>query len=884
MAENGLFGGLLILQNETRKNDIGSRVSLLGLTLIFAGVAVFLLLMVQRSRERAQDAAYEEMVDTVTTDYNAEDVTLGTPTGNDENGRRILFLSSYDPTFMSYEDQIDGLMQVFDNSNVTLDVMDMDSKKHADEVKTVFVDRMKARLQTTSYDGVIVGDDAALLFVERYQDTFFKDIPIIFFGVSDYGEGEKAAQDPYITGYLEEDNFKETIDLALRLLPDTKKVVAITDNTLSGTTLGKNFEDTIDEAAYAGLTFETINFGDCTLDELRQKLSELTEGTVVLDIVAFEDADGISYTIPQSAALISRSSPVPVFRPAKGGFRNGCMAGYVNLFENTAASAAKLMLQFIDGTKDPKDQQLQEEMSACYVANYDVMEKFGVSVKNLPQDTVVLNRPQTFNEQYGLVFYPLALMLAGMVVMFLGMNREVTEKTHAEEEQRRISQELRYSSEHDSLTGITNRTTALEKLETDERLRDGQSYAVALVDVDNFKEINEKYGHTSGDALLKLLAGELETLARQAGAEIARYGGDEFLVVFFGRCIDENDRDLASIMDLFCKERPMGIDYVTPHASIGVANAEVGHSAQELLVWAEMALQKAKQHGKNGCFVSSREMREDEGRYEQLKAAILHAIENDGMYMVYQPQVNTRTGQIEGLEALVRMQDADIGPGTFIPIAEENGWIRSIGRLTTRLVCEQIGKWVKGGISVPPVSINYSADQLQDTGYVEYLKTQLEKNNVPPDRIKIEITESLFMANSQQAEDLFHQFEAMGITLLMDDFGTGYSSLNYLSYIPVSVVKIDKTLVDTYMWDNDGIFLKDVIRLVHDLGKVTICEGVETKGQFDRLREFGCDSIQGYYFSRPLSADAASLTMEKGNLFHADDTPMEKTAIRLVQE
>jgi len=872
------------LQNETRKNDIGSRISLLGLTLIFAGVAVFLLLMVQRSRERAQDAAYEAMVDTVTSDYDAEDVTLGTPTGSEVNGRKVLFLSSYDPTFLSYEDQIQGLMQVFDNSGVTLDVMDMDTKKHPDEADTVFADRMRERLQTTSYDGVIVGDDAALLFAEKYQDTFFKDIPIIFFGVSDYEEGEKAAENPYITGYLERDNFRETIDLALRLLPDTKKVVAIIDNTLSGETLEKNFEGAIDDPAYAGLTFETINFGDCTLSDLQNRLSQLTEGTVVLDVIAFEDADGISYTIPQSASVISKASPVPVFRTAKGGFKNGCMAGYVNLFENTAASAANLMMQFLDGTKDPKDQQLQEEMSACYVANYEVMEKFDVSEANLPADTVVLNRPETFNERYGLVFYPLALMLAGMVVIFLGLNREVSEKTHAEAEQRRISEELRFSSEHDSLTGILNRTTALDRLDTDERLRDGKSYAVALVDVDNFKEINEKYGHTSGDALLKLLAGELETLAKQTGAEIARYGGDEFLVVFFGRRVSENDPDLNAIMDLFCKERPMGIDYVTPHASIGVANAEVGHSAAELLVWAEMALQKAKQRGKNGCFVSSREMREDEGRYEQLKAAILHAIENDGMYMVYQPQVNTHTGQIEGLEALVRMQDADIGPGTFIPIAEENGWIRSIGRLTTRLVCEQIGKWLKGGITVPPISINYSAEQLQDTGYVEYLKGQLAKNNVPPDRIKIEITESLFMENSQRAEDLFHQFEDMGITLLMDDFGTGYSSLNYLSYIPVSVVKIDKTLVDTYMWDNDGIFLKDVIRLVHDLGKVAICEGVETKGQFDRLREFGCDSIQGYYFSRPLSADAASRTMEKGNLFHADDAPTEEPPIRLVQE
>lgn len=874
------------MRRKLQDAGLGYRLLIGGMALIIAGGIVFFVLMVRRSNQNAEQDAYDELVDAVTSGYNHEQITTGMPTGSEESGHRVLFLSSYDPTFLTYDDQISGLEEVFDEQGVMLDTLDMETKKHSTQADMEQIEEQVAyRMAQTDYDGIIAADDAALRFVEDHQDEYFKDLPVIFFGVSDTEEGTKAAQDPNITGYLEGDNIEQTLDLALQLLPDTKTVVAIFDNTLTSQVISENYMDLSMEPKYAGLTFASLNFGEFSLDDFCAQVSLLQEGAIIVDVSAFQDGDGINYTVPQSVKAISSAAQVPVFRISKGGFRNGAVAGYVNLFRNTARQAATLMCEILNGEKETKDLALQEQMTACYVVNYTQMQKFHLSMDDLPEGTVILNEPESFLDKYGFIFYPTLLMVAGLLIIVFGLGWEVKERTKAEQDQRRISAELQFSNEHDHLTGIYNRQTALAKIAQDGRLKNGSDYAVMMVDVDDFKELNEKYGHKSGDGLLKSVAWDLQKLAFANNAEVARYGGDEFILLFFDRHLSDDDEIIRQIMALFRKEQPIGIDYVVLHASVGAANSEIGHDANEVLIWAEMALQKAKQQGKNTCTLSTRQMREENRSYEQLKAAILHAIGNDGMYMVYQPQVNTKTGQIVGLEALVRMKDADIGPGTFIPIAEENGWIRSIGRLTTRLVCEQVGKWIATGLSVPPVSINYSAEQLQDLTYVDYLKQQLEANHVPASCIKLEITESLFMDNNQRAEELFKELKDLGIMLLMDDFGTGYSSLNYLSYIPVNVVKIDKTLVDTYMWDNDGIFLRDVIRLVKDLGKSTICEGVETKGQFERLREFGCDCIQGYYFSRPLSADDAFLSMQRGNLFHEDDTPIEEAGdeIRLIE-
>jgi EAL domain-containing protein (putative c-di-GMP-specific phosphodiesterase class I) len=203
------------------------------------------------------------------------------------------------------------------------------------------------------------------------------------------------------------------------------------------------------------------------------------------------------------------------------------------------------------------------------------------------------------------------------------------------------------------------------------------------------------------------------------------------------------------------------------------------------------------------------------------------------------------------------MKEPGLYPGQFIPVIEKNGWIWKIGRITTELVIKQLAEWRDAGHELHPVSVNYSSAQLSDEGYTEFIEKLLDKYDIPAKYLEIEITEGLFLDNDDRAADLFALFAEMGIRLLMDDFGTGYSSLGYLTYIPVDVIKLDKSLVDTYLVDGKDAFINDVIRLVHDLDKEMIIEGVEEQWQYDKLREFGADTIQGYFFSKPLPADEA---------------------------
>jgi EAL domain-containing protein (putative c-di-GMP-specific phosphodiesterase class I) len=219
-----------------------------------------------------------------------------------------------------------------------------------------------------------------------------------------------------------------------------------------------------------------------------------------------------------------------------------------------------------------------------------------------------------------------------------------------------------------------------------------------------------------------------------------------------------------------------------------------------------------------------------------------------------------------GFEALVRMKDGAMGPGEFIPIAEENGWIQQIGRITTELTIRQICIWRNKQLNPPPVSINYSIGQLSDTDYLTYLKQCLVMYAVPVEAIRLEITESLFIRKEREAARFFEAAAAMDIRFMMDDFGTGYSSLAMLQRLPVSEVKIDKSLLDNHFAQSDDRFLNHVIELIHDDGKRALCEGVETKAQRSLLNTLGCDLIQGYYFGKPGSPDQAEGAIRKGTL------------------
>ncbi len=411
---------------------------------------------------------------------------------------------------------------------------------------------------------------------------------------------------------------------------------------------------------------------------------------------------------------------------------------------------------------------------------------------------------------------------------------------------------LKYRAEHDEILDIWNRRAAMEQLKKLIDEKEIDKYSIIMADIDDFKGINETYGTNTADQLLVKLTFELKQYCISRKYILSRYGGDEFLIIIPGEHLDNDSPILEALKYVVGAPISIGGDMVTITVTMGVSNSDDITPPEGLVMEAEVAMNEAKSRGRGVVFIYAEELKQQAREEAAIKDKLTDAFDNDGFFMVYQPQVNSKTKKVCGFEALVRMKQPGIYPGQFIPVAEKNGWIWRIGRITTKLVIKQLAAWRDEGRELHPVSVNFSSNQLNDKEYVEFLENLLRQYNIPARYVEIEITESLFLDRTAQADVFFKKFKDMGIRLLMDDFGTGYSSLGYLTYIPVDVIKLDKSLVDTYLVDGKDVFIKDVIKLMHDLDKEMIIEGVEEKRQFERLREFDADVIQGYYFSKPL--------------------------------
>ena len=438
--------------------------------------------------------------------------------------------------------------------------------------------------------------------------------------------------------------------------------------------------------------------------------------------------------------------------------------------------------------------------------------------------------------------------------IFNGLNRKENCVYYLKNSVNKQNRQLRYMAEHDELLNIYNRRTILSRISD---LPPGTDYSLVLADINGFRSLNETYGQKEVDKILIQLSEALKEKTSVFGGVVGRLKSDEFIILYAGRKLEESSPEIRAVIEAMESRVKAGEDLFHLTASIGVANADHASSPERHLEYAEIAAEAVKTFDKTTVLLYGDELRKTVEEERKTKELLNDAIGNDGFYMMYQPQVDVGTRRVHGYEALVRMKAPDMFPGKFIPVAEKNGLIWKIGRITTELVIRQISEWLRDGLEARPVSINFSSMQLSDEGYLDFLKRTLEKYRVPSRLVEIEITESLFIGKTDQAACLFHEFKAMGIRLLMDDFGTGYSVLGYLSYIPVDVIKLDKSLVDAYLTEGQDHFISNLIALVHDLGKTVIVEGVETDDQVRRLAEFRADVIQGYYFSKPLLPNEA---------------------------
>ncbi len=411
---------------------------------------------------------------------------------------------------------------------------------------------------------------------------------------------------------------------------------------------------------------------------------------------------------------------------------------------------------------------------------------------------------------------------------------------------------LNFLALHDSLTGLPNRRQFNDLLTA--KLAAGKKGAVILLDLDDFKGINDTLGHVFGDRVIEAIALRLSAFADEHTV-ISRFGGDEFLVMVERQDIpDEMDRLIHNIISAFDSNIHIDNNDIEIRFSMGISLfPEDGTDVDQLVMNADLAMYSVKASGKNSYqyFISS--MMNSQMKKSTIETMLRDAIENDGFAIVYQPQVNLRTGEVYGYEALLRLKESDVSPAEFVPIAEINGSIIRIGRIVTEKVVRQLQAWKTSGMELKPVSINFSANQLHDSGYLNFIGAILTECDIDPQYIEIEVTEGIFLENKQATLVFLRRLKEMGIAISIDDFGTGYSSLNYLTFLPVDKIKLDRSLNIKFLAMENTKVMNSLISLAHSLGLTVIAEGIETRDQVERLKDAECDFIQGFYYSRPLA-------------------------------
>lgn len=433
--------------------------------------------------------------------------------------------------------------------------------------------------------------------------------------------------------------------------------------------------------------------------------------------------------------------------------------------------------------------------------------------------------------------------------------------------ERKVAQQQLFDlAHHDSLTGLPNRALFMEHLNgavARSRRRTSLGFAVMMLDLDRFKVINDTLGHLAGDQLLVGVATRLRHCLREVDTP-ARLGGDEFTILIDGiHNVRDATRTAERIHDSL--KAPFDIDgkEVTASASIGIVMMDARYErSTDLLRDADVALYRAKEDGRSRYQVFDQEMHGTVSAQLRLESDLSHAIERDELMLHYQPIIESATLKVVGFEALVRWRHPELGivsPVEFIPIAEESGMIHPIGRWVVEQACRQLAVWNRGGMPTLTIGVNLSARQLVQPDLASEIERAAHDAGIDLRRLKVEITESAMMPNDPAIQQTLTRLRDLGVAISLDDFGTGYSCLSYLHDFPVTTLKIDRSFVSRIgMTTERPEIVRAIVSLAHNLGMDVIAEGVETVEQLDRLRQLECEYVQGFYFSQPLDAEAAT--------------------------
>ncbi|WED21228.1 EAL domain-containing protein [Vibrio sp. JC009] len=441
----------------------------------------------------------------------------------------------------------------------------------------------------------------------------------------------------------------------------------------------------------------------------------------------------------------------------------------------------------------------------------------------------------------------------GDIICFLSEKKDITTQKEAEKSVRKLMH-------YDSLTGIPNRAYFLKEVDrlTGMPRIDENRFSVLFIDLNHFKELNDTYGHIAGDKALQKVAERVQQII-PLGDFVARVGGDEYVVVHKNADETSTAQLANKIADSF--NSPIVIHDKNNFLGVSIGSAMWpldGLSIKKILIRADMAMYNSKLNSQSYTAYTDA-LGRIYGREFKLARKLDQAIQGNNLSLVYQPKVNLQTGKVDGMEALLRWDDPELGfisPAEFIPVAEKYKKMTSIGNWVLKEACRQLHRWKSEQKEFSGrIAVNISVQQIENSNFYENMLSILYGQNISPSMIELEVTESLLISDPDRVMSLFDKLKSAGFSIAIDDFGTGYSSLAYLRKIKADTLKIDKSFIDNITYDShDRAIVKSIIELGHNLGLSVIAEGVETKAQLKLLKQLGGDEAQGYLFSKPQSA------------------------------
>ena len=449
-------------------------------------------------------------------------------------------------------------------------------------------------------------------------------------------------------------------------------------------------------------------------------------------------------------------------------------------------------------------------------------------------------------------------------------------------ERQRLNQELVYRAQHDTLTGLANRMLLEERAQQAlaRSARDGTKMAILTIDVDRFKQVNDTYGHLVGDECLKGVASRLASRVREADT-LARTGGEEFTVLIGGLSSTRSAQAAAASL-LGTLEKPLALsgNEIAVSVSIGIAlYPDDGADLETIRKRSDKALYEAKRMGGARAILTTEEQAGETQSAINIESALRDALQNGGLELVYQPIFNA-AGHLARVEALVRGRGEylrKVGPGGFIPVAEESGLIVSLGRWVLEEACRQMAVWRERNLPAFEFAVNISARQLVQADYTDLVLRTLDRYNIPPELLHLELTETTLMRDFSTMARIMKQLSDAGVMFSIDDFGTGYSSLARLSELPISTLKIDRSFVTKLLESDTAVgIVRAIINMSRHLRLEAVAEGVERADHIKLLLGLGCHLFQGFYLSRPLTPEALEAAVTSGDMGF-DPTPFRDT-------